>query len=164
MYGAHPVAITGSLDWVPGPSGWPWLAPVLALFAIGCAVALRRRARPAIATVVVIVGVDLAHTITAEVARPGSQLAKTVQFFGDNFVSVIVWVAAAIHDLGAAGGCSGRARYGLLLVGSMVVLVSGVSDLSYLWKSQLPTIGPHVLARVEVATNSGSDSGSRWAC
>jgi hypothetical protein len=154
VYGARPVAITGSLDWVPGPSGWPWLAPALALFALGCVVALRRRAALAIAAVVVVVGVDLAHTITAEVARPGSQLAKTVQFFGDNFVSVIVWVAAAITIWGLRRARV-EARYGLLLVGAMVALVSGVSDLSYLWKSQLPTIGPHVLARAEVVTELG---------
>ena len=36
-YGAQTVAVHGSLDWVPGPSGWPWVAFVGALFALGVA-------------------------------------------------------------------------------------------------------------------------------
>jgi hypothetical protein len=43
----------------------------------------------------------------------------------------------------------------VLLIGAMVALVSGLTDLSYLWKSQLPTIGPNVVARAEVATALG---------
>jgi hypothetical protein len=48
-----------------------------------------------------------------------------------------------------------EALYGILLVGAMVGLVSGVSDLSYLWKSQLPTVGPDLVARGEVAIALG---------
>src|SRR4029079_7581094 len=47
------------------------------------------------------------------------------------------------------------ARYGLLLVGAMIALVSGLSDLSSLSKSQLATIGPYALARAEVAAALG---------
>ena len=95
------------------------------------------------------------HTITAEVARIG-QLAKTVQFFGDNFVSVIVWVAAAITIWGLRRGLArGSALRACCWSETMVGLVGGLSDLAYLWKSQLPPIGPHVLSRGEVATELG---------
>jgi len=154
-YGSRTVAVHGRLDWVPGPSGWPWAPVVLAWFAAGVVVASSRRRRlAAAASLVALVGVDMAHTITAEVARAGSQLTKTVQFFGDNFVSVFVWVVAAATIWGVRRRRI-EALYGMVLVGAMVATVSGVTDLSYLWKSQLPTIGPHVLARGEVATSLG---------
>ncbi|HTD51240.1 MAG TPA: hypothetical protein VK771_11600, partial [Acidimicrobiia bacterium] len=95
-YGTQTVAVHGRLDWVPGPSGWPWAPVVLASFATGIVVASSRRRRAAAASLVALVGIDMAHTITAEVARAGSQLTKTVQFFGDNFVSVFVWIVAAV--------------------------------------------------------------------
>ena len=114
----------------------------------------RSRRRVAVAALGVLVAVDLAHTITAEAARAGSQLTKTVQFFGDNFVSVFVWIAAGFTIWGIWRRRI-EALYGLLLVGAMVGAVSGVSDLSYLWKSQLPTIGPYLVARGEVAAALG---------
>ena len=148
-YQATTVAVQGHLDWVPGPSGWPWAPVVLALFGLGFVIARSRR-RVAVAALGVLVAVDLAHTITAEAARAGTQLTKTVQFFGDNFVSVFVWIAAGFTIWGIWRRRI-EALYGMLLVGAMVGAVSGVSDLSYLWKSQLPTIGPYLVARGEVA-------------
>jgi len=107
-----------------------------------------------IAALGVLVGVDLVHTVCAEAARAGSALTKTVQFFGDDFVSVIVWIAAGFTVWGLWRRRV-EALYGTLLVGAMVGLVSGATDLSYLWKSQLPTVGPDALARAEVATAFG---------
>jgi hypothetical protein len=147
------VLVHGSLLWVPGPSGWPWAALIAGLFAVGFLLA-RRHGRSAIAALVVLVGVDMSHTISAEVFRAGAQLTKTLQFFGDNFVSVIVWLAA-----GLTVWCLWRRRvealYGLVLVGAMVGLVSGLTDLSYLWKSQLPTVAPDALARGAVSVAVG---------
>ncbi len=153
-YDDRPVVITGRLDWVPGPSGWPWLPVIVGLGAIGFVAATRKRTGLAIAIVVVMVGIDLAHTITAEVARPGTDLAKIVQFAGDNFVSIVLWIAAAFTIRALRRG-DAVARYGLVLVGGMIALVSGLSDLSSLWKSQLETTGPTALARAEVAAGLG---------
>jgi hypothetical protein len=104
--------------------------------------------------VVLMVGIDLAHTITAEATRPGTDVAKTLQFFGDNFVSVVVWVAAVLTIRALRRGDM-VAKFGLVLIGAMVALVSGLMDLSSLWKSQLATAGPHLLARAEVAAGLG---------
>ena len=153
-YSTQTVAVSGRLDWVPGPSGWPWAPFVLAMFAAGILAARARRGRVAIAALVVLVGVDVVHTLSAEAARAGSQLTKVVQYFGDNFVSVFVWIAAAV-TIWALRRRRAEALYGLLLVGAMVGSVSGISDLSYLWKSQLPSVGPSVLARGEVAAAFG---------
>ncbi|HTK16145.1 MAG TPA: hypothetical protein VL769_07105 [Acidimicrobiia bacterium] len=153
-YEGRPMLISGRLDWVPGPSGRPWLPVITGLGAVGFAAAYRKRTGLAIAVVVAMVGIDLAHTITAEAMRSGTELGKTVQFFGDNFVSVVVWVAAGLTIRGLRRGAV-VARYGLVLVGGMVALVTGLSDLSTLWKSQLATAGPFPLARAEVAAGLG---------
>jgi hypothetical protein len=153
-YAARTVAVQGRLDWVPGPSGWPWAPFVIAMFACGVVATRPRRFRAAIAALTVLVGVDVVHAFTAEAARAGSQLTKSVQFFGDNFVSVFVWIAAGVTIWGLRRRRA-EALYGLLLVGVMVGSVSGISDLSYLWKSQLPAIGPDFAARGEVATALG---------
>jgi hypothetical protein len=158
-YDGLAVHVVGRLDWVPGPSGWPWLPVVLGAGVVAFAAVIRRRAWAAIVVVTSMVGVDMAHTITTELARPGTDWARTVQFFGDNFVSVIVWMAAAITIVGLRRGRI-EARYGVLLVATMVALVSGLSDLSYLWKSQLPTVGPDGLARGEVAAELGLGLGA----
>jgi hypothetical protein len=153
-YAAQTVAVNGRLDWVPGPSGWPWVPFVIALFAVGVAATRPRGFGAATAALVVLVGVDIVHTVTAEAARAGSQLTKSVQFLGDNFVSVFVWIVAAVA-IWALRRRRIEALYGVLLAGAMVGSVSGVSDLSYLWKSQLPAIGPDLLARGEVAVAFG---------
>ena len=86
---------------------------------------------------------------------PGTQLAKTVQFFGDNFVSVLVWIAAASRS-GRCDAATVVARTALVLVGAMVALVERRSAISRtLWKSQLETTGPTLLARAEVAAGLG---------
>jgi hypothetical protein len=157
-YGARDVVVHGRLVWVPGPSGRPWIAFAAGLFVVGL-LAARSRSRGALtAAIVALVGIDAAHTIGAEVARAGSLAGKTAQFFGDNWVSLIVWVLAAF-TIWAVWRRRTEAYFGVLLVGAMVALVSGLTDLSYLWKSQLPSIGPDALARAEVATALGLGSG-----
>lgn len=153
-YEDRPVVITGRLDWVPGPSGRPWVPVIVGLTAIGFAAAYRKRSDAAIAVVIAMVGLDLAHAIAAEVSRSGTGPAKTLQFLGDDFVSVIVWIATALTIRGLRRG-DVVARYGLVLVGAMVALVTGFSDLSVLWKSQLATAGPNLVARFEVAAGLG---------
>jgi len=69
-------------------------------------------------------------------------------------VSVIVWVLAA-GTIWAVHRRRPEAAYGVVLVGAMVALVSGLTDLSYLWKSQLPTVWSHPIARAEVAVALG---------
>ena len=153
-YAAQTVEVHGRLSWVPGPGAGPWLALAFGLFALGIVVARVRRPPVTIAAIALLVGVDLVHTVSAEIARSGSQLAKTVQFFGDDFVSVIVWVVALFTIVGLVRRRV-EALYGTVLVGVMIGLVSGLTDLSYLWKSQLPTVGPDAIARAEVAIAFG---------
>jgi hypothetical protein len=106
------------------------------------------------ALVGVLVAVDIVHSIAYEMGRPGSVLARVGQFFGGNFVSVAVWIAAIAVIIGLAQKRT-EALYGAVLVGLMVALVGGATDLSSLWKSQLPTVGPAWLTRVGVVVSLG---------
>jgi hypothetical protein len=100
------------------------------------------------------VALDCAHAVSAEVARAGTQFSKSMQFLGANWVSAIVWVLAG-STIWAIWRRRTEALFGVLLVGAMVALVSGLTDLSYLWKSQLPTVGSDVVARTEVVAALG---------
>jgi hypothetical protein len=153
------VIVAVTLDWVPGPRAWPWIFPIVLLFALGLALALKTGWWRALAVLVaVLVLFDIVHAISYEIARPGTNLGKVGQFFVDNFVSVAVWIAA-IPTVIALWHRRIEAMYGVAFVGLLVALVGGVSDLSTLWKSQLPGAGPDWLTRLEVAIALGLGSG-----
>jgi hypothetical protein len=153
-YRSTDVAVRGRLDWVPGPSGLPWVPLVVGLFVLGLVVGRSRSRVALIAALGALVAVDVAHTVAAEAARAGGAWAKMLQFLGDNFVSIIVWVLAAA-TIWAIRRRRAEALYGVVLVGAMIALVSGLTDLSYLWKSQLLSVGPPDGARAEVAIALG---------
>jgi hypothetical protein len=150
---------TLALDWVPGPSGVPWIPVIIGSFLLGLAAALVARLWAMLAWLLgTLVVVDATHAIAYEIARPGSNVAKAVQFVGGTFVSILVWLAAVPTVIGLWRRRS-EALYGALFVGLMVALVGGASDLSSLWHSQLPSAGPHVLSRLEVALDLGIGGG-----
>jgi hypothetical protein len=153
-HGGRQVEVYGRLDWVPGPSGWSWMPVAAGLFVVGVLVALAKSRGALIAAVVALVALDALHAISAEAARAGPVLGKTWEFFADDWVSLIVWALAGV-TIWALARRRTEALFGVLLIGALVALIGGVTDLSYLWKSQLPTVGPDVVARLEVATAVG---------
>jgi hypothetical protein len=153
----HTIAV--ALDWVPGPSPVPWI-PVLVIGFVGAfvLVAFMHRERVVAVLLAALVVVDALHAIAFEIARPGSPASKTLQFFGQSFVSVIVWIAA-VPTVIALWRRRAEAMYGVLFVGLMIALVGGATDLPSLWKSQLPPSGPAWLSRLEVALSLGVGAG-----
>jgi hypothetical protein len=148
-----------ALDWVPGPSGLPWIPVIVVLFALGVVVALLPRWWRVLAVLVgVIVISDMAHAIAFEIPRPGGNLTKTLQFFGESFVSIAVWIAA-VPTIVTLLKRRVEALYGVVFVGLLVALIGGATDLSALWKSQLPAAGPRLLARAEVVVALGLGAG-----
>ncbi|MDQ1460378.1 MAG: hypothetical protein QOI08_1862 [Actinomycetota bacterium] len=158
-YNDQRVAIAVALDWVAGPSGLPWIAPLVGLFLLGLlAVVVTKWWRLLPALLVVVVGSDIAHAIAFEIPRPGGNLTKVLQFFGGNFVSIAVW-AAAVPTVVALVRRRTEALYGVVFVGLLVALIGGATDLAALWKSQLPDAGPPWLTRLEVVVALGLGSG-----
>jgi hypothetical protein len=158
-HGDQLIRIAVALDWVPGPSGLPWIPVVAVLFVIGLVAALLPNRWRILAVLVgVIMVADIAHAICYEIARPGSSVAKVLQFVGGNFVSIAVWVVAVVTIVMLLRRRS-EALYGVVFVGLLVALIGGATDLSALWKSQLPNAGPAWLARVEVVIALGLGAG-----
>jgi hypothetical protein len=153
------VAIAVSLDWVPGPSGLPWIPALVALFAAGVlGAALPRWSRALALFLGLLVLSDVAHAIGFEIPRPGGNLTKLIQFLGGSFVSIAVWIAA-VPTVIAVLRRRAEALYGVIFVALLVALIGGATDLSALWKSQLPDAGPAWLMRVEVVVALGLGSG-----
>ena len=159
VVGGTPVVARVALDWVPGPSGLPWIPLIAGLFALGLVAALLPGwYRVLAALLALLVLADVAHAIAYELPRPGSNGAKTVQFLGGSFVSIIVWGAGVATIIGVLRRRA-EALYGVVVVGLMVALIGGATDLSALWKSQLPNAGPGRLTRAEVALSLGLGAG-----
>ena len=128
--------------WVPGPSGWSWLPLVAALFVLGFFVA---RSRPVRAYDRRDRGAHRrrlrAHDQRGGGARRDATRPRPCSSSATTSCRSIVWVVGRVTIWGLRRRRV-EALYGVLLVGAMVGLVSGLTDLSYLWKSQLPTVGP----------------------
>ena len=151
--------IAVALDWVPGPSGIPWIPVIVVLFVLGfLAATLPKWWRLLAALVALLVISDIAHAVAYEIPRPGANPTKLLQFLGGSFVSVAVW-AAAVLTIVALVRRRIEALYGIVFVGLLVALIGGATDVSALWNSQLPDAGPTWLTRVEVALALGLGAG-----
>jgi len=151
--------IAVALDWVPGPSGVPWIPVIAVLFVLGVLAAYLPKWWRVLAVVVALLVIsDMAHAFAYEIPRPGANPTKVFQFLGGSFVSIAVW-AAAILTIVALVRRRIEALYGVVFVGLLVALIGGVTDVSALWKSQLPDAGPPLLTRVEVVLALGLGAG-----
>ena len=153
------VRIVVALDWVPGPSGLPWVPVLAVLFSAGLLAALLPKWWRVLAMLVgALVVFDIAHAVAYEIPRPGANLSKVVQFLGGSFVSIAVWIAA-VPTIIAIVRRRVEALYGVVFVALLVALIGGATDLAALWKSQLPDAGPDWLTRVEVVVALGVGAG-----
>jgi hypothetical protein len=153
------VDVEGVLDWVPGPSGAPWIPVGIGVFVLGAAAAFGwRRPQFVVGVLGVLVVADAAHAITYELGRSGSTATRLGEFFGGNFVSIFVWIAAVVTSVGLARRRP-EALFGAAFVGLLAALVGGATDLSALTRSQLLNVGPPWLTRAEVVVALALGSG-----
>jgi hypothetical protein len=153
------VRIVVSLDWVPGPSGLPWIPAIAVLFVVGLLAALLPKWwRVLAALLIVLIAFDMLHAVAYEIPRPGGNLSKFVQFLGGSYVSIAVWIAA-VPTILAIVRRRVEALYGVVFVALLIALIGGATDLSALWKSQLPDAGPHWLTRLGVVVALGLGAG-----
>jgi hypothetical protein len=151
--------IAVSLDWVPGPSGLPWLPAIIVLFVLGFVAAFLPKWWRLLAVLLALLVIsDIAHAVAYEIPRPGANSTKVFQFLGGAFVSIAVWVAAILTIVGLVRRRI-EALYGVVFVGLLVALIGGATDISALWKSQLPDAGPAWLTRLEVVLALGLGAG-----
>jgi deferrochelatase/peroxidase EfeB len=150
-YGGQPIIATGSLDWVPGPSAWPWLL-LTALIAAGvAALALLRRPHAALAAALgLLVATDVLHSIAIALVTTGTLPARLGALFGSDATSLLVWPFAVVTAWLLWKGHNRPAwlAAGLgLLLGSAMLL----NDAPAWWRSSAPTALSPGLNRVTVA-------------
>ena len=148
-----------ALDWVPAPNALGWFAFIGGLFALGLAAALLPRWRIPLAFLIgFLLVVDAVHSVAYVVPQPGGNVEKSLRFLGGSFVSVVVWAVSVPTIIGVLRRRA-EALYGVIFVGLMVALIGGATDLSALWKSQVPNLGPAALTRFLIAVSLGLGAG-----
>jgi len=151
------LGLQGQLNWVPGPSAWPWLLAGLALVAPPVLLALRRppgapRRRAlrqvGVLLLTVVAGIDLVHAVDDLVAVPAT---LTENLSAGSISAAILAIAA----LGIWKGREGRAGAATALSIGAAVLVAGVglTHLPSLTSSQVATLLPVSFTRAVVALN-----------
>ncbi len=148
-----PTDLTGTLDYVPGPSPWVWL-PVGLLALVAAAVALRARAA-AVAACLVVVTADLVRTVGQGLAAADATLGAVVSAAG---VAWIGWVLLLLACVGAW-----RRQAGALVLaavgGALVALAGGLPQIGVLGASLPLTAWPDVVQRLAVTLSSGGGLG-----
>lgn len=148
-----PAALTGTLDYLPGPSPWVWL-PVGLIALAATAVALRGRAAAVVACLVV-VAADVVRTLGQGLAAADATLGAIASAAG---VASIGWVLLLLACVGAW-----RRQVGALVLaavgGALVALAGGLPQIGVLGASLPLTAWPDVVQRVAVTVSIGGGLG-----
>jgi hypothetical protein len=146
------ITARGDVRWVPGPSPWPWLALAAV---VGVAVVVLARSRVAVPALTVALGavmiVEAAHVTGAWGATTlgvGTRLGASVYALGAIGLAGVTLVWLLRRGLHAAAPL-------LLITGLFVAIAGGLTDLTELTRSHLPTTLPVTVARTCVALALG---------
>ncbi|MGC4808950.1 hypothetical protein ACLQ29_00275 [Micromonospora sp. DT228] len=157
--GADPVAIGGTLDWVPPPDAYTWWAvTIVGLLAVG-ALGLVAAAAPAGGRALSVLGALLIAGGVAAVGYPvGRELDAGAQGVGGVLLGLLsgqIW--SLLTGLGAiAAGWYALARrpaadFAVTLAGACVALFAGAANAAVFARSIAPVPWPAEVARVMVA-------------
>jgi hypothetical protein len=155
--GRRLVDVVGEVRWVPGPSPLPWLAGA-ALLAMAVVAAGRGRRWlgvlvAALALVVVLDLVQLAGAWTgARPPLPGKLLTLGASAAG--------WVLAALAVRQLLRRRLESGLFQLLLAAGLLMVVSGLGDLGFLFRSQLASSLPDWVVRAAVMGKLGLAAGA----
>jgi hypothetical protein len=153
--GGRTVLVRGRIDWVPGPSPWPWA--VLALVTFAAVVAAASSGRPGLLALAALLAVaaDLTHTAASFAASTASLATKL--YAGST--SLAGWVVAALAALRLLRGRTDTGYVYLLLAGVFVALAGALPDLGALARSQLPSALDPLATRAAIALSFGLGAG-----
>lgn len=149
----RPLAVTGTLDYVPGPSPLPYVA-LIVVAAAGAALAVRA-GRAGAAACLVVVAADMVRALGTGLTaadQPVQALAAAIGLAG------VGWVLLLVAAAGLLRGRSGAVV--LAAVGGALVALSGALPDSGSLAASLPlTIWPAVVQRGAVAVSLGAGLG-----
>ncbi len=154
--GNRTVDAAGEIIWIPPPSPWPYVATALV---VAAAVVLASRTRAWRWVLVVSLGALVASEVVHVVAAWGASTSSGVTKLVESVYS-IGGIALGVLALVWARRRGVDASIPIILVAAIVLLVSGgLSDVTSLGHSQLPTTMPWWLSRVLVTIVLGVGTG-----
>jgi len=158
-HNGQPITVTGTLDWVPGSSPWPWWGLVAIMAVVGAAGgATRRWATALLVWTALIVGVDVVHALGSGLAFVGSVPHRVLLVIAGSYYSVIAWglgvVAVRLLARRSVDGLF-AALFAALVIG----LFGGLADVTALTRSQVPFAFGDVADRALVAISIGGALG-----
>ena len=150
------IAVRGDVRWIPGPSPAPWVfgAVVLAALVI-VASRFRHRTVFVAAALGMVATTEALHVVGswgATTVGTGGRLGASIYAIGAVLIAVValVWVLRRGLDRGAPL---------VLLAGLFLALAGGLTDVTALGRSGIPTTLPLDLARATVMTALGAGLG-----
>ena len=153
--GATPVVVSGDLTWVPGPTPLPWVLLIAALVAVGLLVGRSRQWGPALsALVVLLLVVDVVHSVGIAFAAAGTTGTHLIRLLTGSLLSIPVWAVGLL----AVRWLSRKdldGTHAAAFAGIFIALLGGVSDVTVLYRSQVPFAFSISMARLLVALTIG---------
>jgi hypothetical protein len=151
-----PGAISGSLDWVPGPSGGSGAAVATGAFVLVLGLALWRRRTAVIgAALVALVAVDATHSVGMAAGRVGGLGHRLAALPGHGGLPLALWLLT----FGAVALLLRRREFGLYAAAMLATLfcfTEALPSLSVLWHSQAVNALPISANRALVGALTGA--------
>lgn len=153
-YDGRSMTVEGTLTWTPPPSSLPATVAIVGLAVTGVALAGRARwQRPMAGLVMLLVGAEVLHLVLAP-------LPDQSPVFGVIAGSLPTLVAAGLAWVSWRSARAGTATVAYTAgIAAWLILAQGLSDVSVLWNSQLPAVGPDWLTRGSVVVTVGLGAG-----
>ena len=153
--GATPVVVSGDLTWVPGPSPLPWAVLIAALVAVGLLVGRSRQWAPALSALVgLLLVVDVVHSVGIAFAAAGTTGTHLIRLLTGSLLSIPVW-AVALLAIRWLSRKDLDGTHAAAFAGIFIALLGGVSDVTVLYRSQVPFAFSISMARLLVALTIG---------
>jgi hypothetical protein len=157
--GDAPVAVSGIVTYIKGPSPWPWVGLLVVLAGLTVMAAWSSRwGRWLSVALALLLASDVMHSFGTAAATHESMAAQLVRVLLAGLVTTAAWVVGVVsipslqrnHEGGlvAAGG-----------IGLVIAMFSGVTDVGVFSNSQVATVFPAVTARIAVAVAIGLGAG-----
>ena len=170
--GGRTYTVSGSLEWIPGPSPIPLLSLAVAIGLALIAMAIwtgtrpdrRMKVRLAVAAgALALLAIDAAHLVGIAFGVRGSTSSAFGRMLSVGFVSIVAWLLLLI---GSALVIRRRfdAYYLLVLGAGLVTVIGGISDFGVLSRSNSPFAFSVGLLRILVALTLGLGLGLVVAC
>ncbi|HEX6872735.1 MAG TPA: Dyp-type peroxidase [Micromonosporaceae bacterium] len=156
-HGEQVLTARGSLDWVPGPSPWPWFAATgLAVAGVAALPLLRRPHRLLAAATAIVLVARTAHGLGVMLVTTGSVPERLSSLFGSD--AVLVWPFSILAVVLLWRGHT-RASWISAAVGFVLASTLFLDDAPVWWRSSAPTALPMLLDRATVAVVVGAGLG-----